>query len=450
MMIGGAEEIGANSTYLHCDGTGILVDAGLHPRERSERTFPRIEMLSELDLDAVFITHAHTDHMGALPYVLHAFPYARSFMTSATRDISHIMLPNSAKHIRQELQGVVPSNWLEFYDRSVIEQLRTTFEAIPYNEEVTFRGYRGQSDVAAKFTWAGHILGSAMVQFTVGGRTILHSGDFQTENQQVVPGAILPLHHVDVLITEATNAGDLNPPTIAEETQRLAAFINQITIENGSVLIPCFALGKLQETILLLYRLMQRGSIPHLPMYTAGMGTRISKIYDQYCYSDPMLRPGFEISDIQQERVFRDELATGRYMKAPSIVLASAGMVNVGSISYELANLWLSKPNFGIAFVGFQHQSTPGYQLLHAPYKEPFELAGRRRQRVCKIERFRFSSHAPREGILRLVENTTPNTVVIIHGDSESCDALGLAVRERYPQTRVIIPTEGKQYTLFS
>ena len=447
-MLGGAEEIGANCCYLELDGTGILIDAGLHPRNRTVSAFPNIDLLDNYPADVLAITHAHTDHIGALPYVMRRLPYVRPIMTAATRDLSHIVLHNGARLLRTEIGRTFPAQWLEFFDKEVVEQLRYAFEALPYDEPLTFRGYSGRSHVTMTYHWSGHILGSASVTLECNGLRILHTADVKFDDQVVLPKAKLPRGHVDVLITECTNAAADHTPLFPEESKRLAAFINTISQNNGSVLIPTFALGKLQEMIPLLYGMMRRGSIPHMPIYTGGMGVRINKIYDQYCYSDPMKRPGFEVSDIPQERLRRSELDTGGYFKHPSIVLAPSGMMNVDTMSYKLALQWMGLSNYGVAFVGFQDPEAPGHALLSSEQSKPFDFGTRRVTRSCKIERFRFSGHALREDLIGLALDTQPSTIVITHGDSAACDRLALELHEQLPHARIIIPQLGARYTV--
>lgn len=198
----------------------------------------------------------------------------------------------------------------------------------------------------------------------------------------------------------------------------------------------------------MLYGLMRRGSIPHMPIYTGGMGVRINKVYDQYCYSDPMRRPGFEVSDIPQERLRRSELDTGGFFKQPSIVLAPSGMMNVGTMSHQLALKWMGLPNYGIAFVGYQDETSPGYALMMSERKKPFDFGTKSVSRSCQIERFRFSGHASREDLVALAVDTTPSTVVITHGDTLACERLAIEILELLPHARVIIPRAGAVYTV--
>lgn len=448
MILGGAEEIGANSCYLNLDGTGLLIDAGLHPRDRAERALPWLEGLEHRPSDAVVITHAHTDHVGGLPYVLRKLPHVRTVMSHATRDLTHDVLHNCAKLLKSDVTRWFPKEALDYYKRDVIEMIRHGFEAVPYNEPWVIRGFNGLSDVSVRLHPAGHILGSASVHLSCNGMSILHTGDIQFDHQAMIAKAATPREHVDCLITEATNAFSDRPNDYAQESKRLAQFVNTVTNANGSVLIPSFALGKTQEILRTLYTLMRKGSIPQLPIYTGGLGVKISKVYDQHCYTEPMRTPGFEVSDIPQERIRFDQLFTADYMRKPSIVVASSGMVNKGTTSYALATAWLQKPNFGIAVIGYQDPETPGHALLHSGVDRPFDFGGRTMKRLCLIDRFRFSAHASLEGLLGLIMDVRPSTLCIVHGEPEACDHLALCVKERLPNTRIIIPRLGKSYVL--
>lgn len=448
MILGGAEEIGANSCYLNMAGTGILIDAGLHPRDRAERALPLLDALEHRQTDVLVVTHAHTDHLGGLPYVLRKLPHLRTVMTHATRDLSHDMLHNCAKLLKTDITRWFPKEALDYYKRDVIEMLRHDFEALPYSVPHVLRGFHGEHDVELSLHPAGHILGSASVQLSCNGLSILHTADIQFDHQSMMARAHVPRHHVDCLITEATNAFSDRPTDHANESKRLAQFITHVTNGNGSVLIPSFALGKTQEILRTLYTLMRKGSIPTVPIYTGGLGVKINKVYDQYCYTEPLRTPGFEVSDIPQERIRFESLFTNDYMRHPSIVVASSGMMSKGTTSYALATAWMQKPNFGIAVIGYQDPDSPGFGLLHSSPNRPFDFGGRTLQRSCMLDRFRFSAHASLEGLLGLIMDVRPSTLCIVHGEPEACDHLALCVRERLPGTRIIIPRLGRAYEI--
>ena len=448
MILGGAEEVGANSCYLNFDGTGILIDAGLHPRERNSRAFPAVEALGQRVVDMVLLSHAHTDHLGGLPFVLRRYPHARTLMTYATRDLTHIMLHNNGKLLRGEIKHYFQKEALEFYNQEQIDMLRKTFEGVDYDSPILYQGPYGDGDVKIAFHWAGHILGSEGLSFEHKGLRVLHTGDVQFEHQKVIQKARLPRVHADVVITEATNCATDDLPSYAQETKRLGAFINRITGSGGSVLIPCFALGKLQEILARLHGLMRKGTIPHLPIYTGGMGTRVSKVYDEYCYTEPMRVPGFEISDIPQETLEWEGLHNSPFFKEPSIVVAASGMLSKRTMSYVLAKQWVKEPTFGIGFIGYQDPETPGYALLHSEKRKAFDFGGKSLTRVCEIERFRFSAHASIEGLVDFITDVKPKVVAIVHGEPDACDSLALALRQRLANVRVIIPSVGTSYRI--
>jgi Cft2 family RNA processing exonuclease len=371
-------------------------------------------------------------------------------MTFATRDLSHIMLHNNGKLLKGEIAAAYPKEALEYYSREQIHLLRSSFEAAAYDEPLDLNGFAGHSSVKASFHWSGHILGSAGIALENRGFRIVHTGDVQFEHQKVIQRARLPRVHADVVITEATNCAKDVQIDYAGETRRLGAFINAVTSEGGSILIPCFALGKTQEILARFHGLIRKGSIPNLPLYTGGMGVQVSKVYDEYCYTEPMRVPGFEVSDIPQNPLKWEDLTKAEYFSKPSIVIAPSGMMNKRTMSFVLAKHWMQQPRFGIGFIGYQDPSTPGYQLLHSERNTPFDFGGKNVFRSCAVDKFRFSAHAALEGLVDYIVDVRPKTVVVVHGEPDACDGLALALRQRMPGLRVIIPRQGVGYDLAS
>ncbi|MBS1537138.1 MAG: MBL fold metallo-hydrolase [Bacteroidetes bacterium] len=448
-FLGGVEEIGANSCFLNLDGTGIIIDTGLHPRLRNEKTFPTIFPIQNEDTDYILLTHAHNDHIGGLPYILKHFPHLKIISTHATREILEVMLQNTGKLLRVNPPDHIFSSELEYYKPNNIQEISSMVEGVKYSTPLELLGRQGNQPISVSFLNAGHILGSAGILLTINDKNIFHTGDVQFRNQALISKAVFPKHHLDCLICECTNGRtEDETPDYKQESKRLASFINNITNNNGSVLIPSFALGKTQEMLTVLYQLMRKAEIPTLPIYSGGISKKLSNIYDRYCYDGGRVSKGFEVEDIPQIPINHDELMTDSYFKSPSIVVASSGMMNAGTTSYKLAMKWMQRANFGIAFIGYQDDQTPGYAMLHSELKKNFQFGGQSLFRKCQIGKFRFSAHAGRSDLLDFILNASPKQLYLIHGDEDACSSLALTVMEHLPQTKVIIPTLAKRYQL--
>lgn len=448
MMLGGAGEIGANSCYVNIDGHGVLVDAGLHPRRRDRDALPRLELLAGRPVHTFVLTHAHTDHVGGLPYVMKSLPHARMITTRPTRDLLEIMLRNTIKLLKLDDTTELPDGALDYYDNGMLDKFSVVFEGANYKEPLALGASATTKDLALTLRDAGHIIGSASAFISGGGAALMHTGDIKFAAQSLLPGADLPEHHLDCLIMECTNGAEERPHEYEEEKDRLADFINRISNQNGSVMLPTFALGKTQEVLNILYNMKNAGKIPNLPIYTGGMSKRISKIYDRYAGAVPRIETGFKLSSIPLTYVKYETMMNGKFFHEPSIVVISSGMLNEGSPSYQLAQRWMEMRHFGIGIMGYQDSSTPGYALLHSPRDEEFMMANKATIRKCELERFRFSAHARRDELLDYVFRVKPKHLFLNHGDPEATASIQAAVEENEPSVSVCIPELGTPYRI--
>lgn len=447
-FLGSSGEIGASCAYYYLDGTGVFVDAGLHPKKRDRNAFPALDAVADEPCDAAVITHAHNDHIGGVPFLLKYFPHLKLFATRATRDLTGIVLKDTAKLLKSEIVGEYSEDTLSLYKPEVLKKIDLVMEGFKYDKKIRLTGAAGKSPATIILRRSGHILGSASVEISVAGKSLLHTSDINFRNQSVIAKANAPARHFDALVVESTNAGDSAPKDYESEKKRLAKYINEIVGDNGSVLVPAFALGKTQETLKILHSLALKGSIPRLPIYTAGIGRKISLVYDAYCYDAQMKEPGFEISDVPQEMIRYDELATGGYFKEPSIVVATSGMLNSGTISNKLVRRWAERKNFGVAIVGYQDEDSPGFELLRSKRGEPSPFSGGTIKRACRLESFRFTSHALLEDMVDYIEKVKPKTLFVVHGDEDASGSLASIIADSLPQTRVVIPKIGKAYEI--
>ena len=444
-VLGGGNEIGANSYFLSINETNIILDSGLHPRGKGALAFPDYESVKNEKIEHLIITHAHTDHIGALPYFLKYFPYAKIYSTKATLSLAEVMLSNTTKILKQEFELEFDKSLISNYKEETLDIIPMIMKRYDYKEKIFLN-----DDICFEFLDAGHILGSASILINAGGKKIFYTGDINFRNQTLIPKAELPRHKVDILITESTNCATENYPDYKEETTRLASFINRAIDKGGSVLIPSFALGKSQELLMRVHYMMQKNLIPHVPLYYSPMSKAINDVYDDYNYTVNRIKQGFKLSEIDFTLLKREDYFKGDFYKRPSIIIATSGMMMRRTASYIIAKQFLPRPNFGIAFCGYCDPETPGYLIKNA---KPFEMLYLNMYDAgidvrCEIGNFRLSSHSRKEELEGMIEKLDADTIIIVHGDENAINALGNETVRKYPATRVIAPEKGKNYNI--
>lgn len=446
-LIGGENEIGANCYHLNINGTGIILDVGLHPQKKGTEALPSFATLKSLNSDFVLISHAHTDHIGALPYLIQQFPYLKIFATPQTRDLAEVMLHNSLALTQKE---IVDSDPLPKYTHEQVDLLTESFNVIKYNEPLSIQGYRhfNNEDIQITFLDAGHILGAAGILLQTNNARIFYTGDTNASKQSILAGADYPKEPVDVLILETTSASSDTNTKRQDEAKRLAKSINKIVEKGGSILIPVFALGKLQETLTLLHNLMRKGSIPELDVYTGGMGREISDIYDIHRYTTKRINKDLQLKDIPQLQIDSEELLIAKYFKVPSIVLASSGMMFEGTTSFALAQRWLKEKNFGIFFVGYVTPDSLGYMVMNSKVGDIIKLSetSEKIKVTSEVDYFQLTSHSKRDDLISLVKKLKPKTVILVHGDQNGIDWMEKELLSLFPSINIIKPKIGENY----
>ncbi|PIU45134.1 MAG: MBL fold metallo-hydrolase [Ignavibacteriales bacterium CG07_land_8_20_14_0_80_59_12] len=443
---GSAGEIGASCFYLNIDGTGVVLDSGTHPRKEGICALPQFDLFKDLPVDFGIISHAHQDHLGSLPFLVRRHPYIRLFATPQTRAIAELTLHDAVSILQGQFKDDDP---VRPYTHEEIDLLTQSILTRPYGEAFPIEGLRQRSSVPLNATFfdAGHILGSAGILIEQNGSRIFFTGDVNLDAQTLLPGASLPNGTVDVLVLESTlGATDSSTiPSWGVEAGRLAKRANDVLEEGGSILMPVFALGKMQEMLALVWQLMERGRLPRVPVYTGGIGWKINRLYDQYRYAVPRVDGEFELAAVPQENIFKAERVE-EFFRKPCIVLASSGMMIEGTMSFKLAKRWLMIKRNAIFTVGYMDPLTPGYRVLMAERGSRIQLTDFEDLQTvkCSIERFRFTAHAKREGLLEVVRRLRPKRVVLVHGDESAVDWMGYSILASFPGTKVHVAETGK------
>jgi predicted metal-dependent RNase len=462
--LGGAREIGANSYYYRFGHRGLLIDAGFDANRDGWLGLPALERITRLD--AIILTHAHLDHVGAMPVILAAFPKAPVYCTRATLAVLFPQLNDSAKvgQIRFEETGELPSFNQALADNLPLSRLRI----LSYGQRTTVPEIPGLS---IQFADAGHIIGSAGAYLEFGDITILHTGDISVEDQHLLRGMRTDervAHHV---IVEGTYCGE---PQFSREQRRAATdeFLSSIKERldaGGSVLIPAFSLGRAQELVGLLVDWMDRTK-RDIPIWTVGL----VNVLNDVSAAHPEFLPKMSGNPFARVRRFpspfskeltneqrRDEY--GRIFfeianKAPSIVIASHGMMaqNTGSYLIGRAILTGEDPRHGICLCGYMDPRAPGFRLRHQVQEPVIDYGiGDSVTRTIPPERvsyFRLTAHASYEELMEVALRIPTRSITFIHGEGEGLDHLRADLLKRYEalgrQMPVRVPAIGERVLL--
>jgi len=444
LPLGGAGEIGANCYYLNINGIGIILDCGMHPQKVGLDSLPKFDLLEDKPTDYVLISHAHQDHLNSLPFLIKKFPHLKIFTTPQTRALAELTLHNAVSILKRQ----VDKNELEVYSRSEADLLIKSINYKSYNEKFILSSLNSKSKVEAEFFDAGHIIGSAGILLNVDGRKMFFTGDINLSSQTLLPGANLPAEKIDILIIEttygSTDSSSLN--TWQKEVERFSSSVNKVINNGGSLLIPVFALGKLQEILATIWLLMQQNKITTVDIYTGGIGNKINRIYDYNRYVVNRNQKEMLLHEIPQKNL--NELKDHEELfKFPSIVLASSGMMIEATHSFLLAKRWLGKKDSAIFTVGYMEPSTPGSIVANSKSGDKIQLTERESkiEVKCSIKNFRFSAHSKREELLHIVKKLDPKNVILIHGDKDSIDWVGSSVLKQLRNKKVFAAENFKE-----
>lgn len=464
LALGSTREIGASCHYLNVAGTGVVLDAGVDPEEEGPASLPNLSLIRdrmERPVDHVLVTHAHHDHLGALPVLVQHFPYVGVHMTRATQMLAEVLLPASARLQRRRLmEGSTDAAPL--FDADSVEALTYLYESHELDEDFELIGRKSAAPLIARFYHAGHILGAAgaYLEAEEGGqrRRIFYTSDTHLRAQTIIPGGEYPDAPLDVLLLESTMGADeeAERTTRKEQEKRFGEAIARTLARGGTVLVPVFALGRAQETLALLDRFKRRGTIPaETPIYTNGQMRAVADLYDRTRHNTPRLNPEFEVFGVEQQRFPRNDEAGRRALSEPSIHVASSGMLFERTLSNMIARELVEDEKHGIFFVGFSKEDSPGDRLLRAAAEgKGTEVVldatnGAAPQRVrAEVERFRFSGHSHRQDLVQLVEKLCPKKVVLVHGEPEAKHWMRDTLQRFYPGTEVVLPEQGVEIEL--
>ena len=454
---GAAREVTGSCHLLRVNGRTIALDCGLFQghRQATDEKNRRLPCPIE-SLDAVVLSHAHIDHSGRLPFLVREGYSKTIWATPATRDLSAIMLADSA-HIQEK-----DAEFLARRGKQYVAPLYTMRDAVRVPELTVSVPYHKQFDVVpgvrATFVDAGHILGSASVVLdcTEGTTTkrLVFSADIGRVGLPIIRDPEVPTG-ADAVILESTY-GDRLHESVADSRAELRRVVVETAARSGRILVPAFAVGRTQEVIYELHELLRAGEIPPIPIYidsplaidATGVFASHPDVFDDKEQLVQKVAKLFDFPLVRYTRTVEESKAIAQ-LRGPVIVIAASGMAESGRILHHLAQGASDERN-AILIVGFQAEHTLGRRIVEKQpvlkiFGEPVPL----RARVEIING--YSAHADQKELvawLDVLKSSSPKLgpIFLVHGEPGPQEALATVLRAT-GYSQIHAPTLGQRLT---
>ena len=444
-FFGGTKIVTGALYLLEAGGKKILVDCGLIQGGRLlERENYSPWAFEPKEIDYIFITHSHLDHIGRLPKIFKDGFRGKIFSTSPARDFSYWLLKDSAHILKKEAEEL-KKDYL--YQEEDVERLMGVWETIDYHQPMKI-----SSNLEVEYFNAGHILGSAFISFQTEKGRIIFSGDLGNTPMPLLP----PLEEIppDTKVSLIESAyGDRLHENKDERKDILEDTIENVGLAKGVLMIPAFAMERTQELLYELNDLVEHERVPKMEIFLdSPLAIKLTEVYKKYqdylslealsevkSGDDLFNFPNLHFIEKHQESLLIEKVAP------PKLVIAGSGMMHGGRILHHLINYLPGENNF-LLIIGYQAKGSLGRIILEGAkrvriYGQEVEV----KARVKEISG--YSAHADQRQLLDWLRPARDSLekVFVVQGEEKPAETLAAKIRDEFAIDS-FPPEEGYQF----
>ncbi len=445
---GAAKMVTGSNHMIEVNGKKLLLDCGMYQGGYEEEAMNKEEFeFTPSDIDYIVLSHAHIDHSGRIPKLIKEGFTGKIIATIATYDLSKIMLLDSAKI--QETDIMWENKKRERSGKPLLEPLYSVSDAersFSYFDSYYYEQLIKIDDTfTVRFTDAGHILGSAIVELWVTENNkstkIVYSGDIGMKNRAIIRNPSY-VDDADYLILESTYGNRIHE-NYEDTAHKLIEIIDETTMRGGSVVIPSFAVGRTQELLYQFNKHYDSENVEEykkIPIYVdSPMAINVTEVYEKNSelFNDEtkeMIMKGdnpFTFSNLHYVQSVEESKMLNK-SSYPKVVISASGMADAGRVRHHLKHMLWDDRNT-VLFVGYQAQGSTGRRILDGHKK--IKILGEEVAVKAKIESLQgLSAHADLPMLLEWVGKfkNKPKKIFLVHGEDDSLENLKKEIEEKF------------------
>lgn len=436
---------GSNFLF-EAEGKKILVDCGLvQGGKMSEDQNREPFEYDPSTVDLLFITHAHLDHVGRIPFLVKSGFKGKIYSTPPTKDLAELMMEDGFHLMEKEAkhEGKEP-----LYGVEDIKEAISLWDTLPYHQEMVIA-----DTLSVRLLDAGHILGSTMYEFTYNSKKILFSGDLGNSPAPLLKDTEY-VADIDYLLIESVY-GDRVHEKREERQQLLEDAVEETIKKKGVLLIPAFSLERTQELLFEINDMVEHKRIPEVPIFLdsplAIKATAVYKKYESYFNTEAqsIIKSGDDIFRFPRLKFTADVEDSKAILNVhpPKVIIAGSGMSNGGRILHHEKN-YLSDPNTTLLLVGYQAVGTPG-RLMQEGAKSVRIMGEEVSLRARVVNIHGYSGHRDTNGLFDFVEfmKDKVQKVFVVMGEPKASSFLAQRLRD-YLGLNAVVPKRGESVEL--